>query len=252
MVLIQSAGLIESQPIPNELCMESGNIIPFIAPVSLNNNNSTNAEHQKVVLLAQEKRLLFGDLNEEMDKWSGASEFCTAIDSIVEIESETDFFKNKKVLEVGFSTALPTIYALEHGASSATLVYPSDESYQTYIKPTMEQNKNVSDNINIVIGDVDNLEEKISEKFDIILAPELVLTNSKYFDKIHALLDSALADNGIIILSGRTHYHNSSGNMSLMLEMIKTKGRFVVIDRTPECQRHDTAPRKIVQLMRMF
>uniref|UniRef100_A0AC34FRQ9 Methyltransferase domain-containing protein n=1 Tax=Panagrolaimus sp. ES5 TaxID=591445 RepID=A0AC34FRQ9_9BILA len=185
-----------------------------------------------------------------MDKWSGATDFCSAIDNIVEIESETDFFKNKKILEVGFSTGLPTIYALEHGASSATL---SEEAYETYIKPTMEQNKAVNAKIEYVIGDVDNLDDKIgSEKFDIILAPELVLTNSEYFEKIHLLLDSALANDGIIILSGRTHYHTCNGNMAYMLDLIKSKNRFIAIDRTPISLKHDTAPRKIIQLFRYF
>jgi len=247
MVLIQKAACIESTPVPNELCMESGNI-PFVAPVTL--TNAKVNEHQQVVLLAQEKRLLFGDLNEEMDKWSGASDFCSAIDNIVEIENETDLFEGKRILEVGFCTGLATIYALEHGAIDATLVYPTEEAFETYIKPTMSQNK-VNGKVDYIIGDVDNLKDKIgSEKFDIILAPELVLTKEEYFERIHDLLDAALAVDGMIILSGRTHYNNCSGNMPSMLEMIKSKNRFDAIDRTPNSLRHDTAPRKIVQLFR--
>lgn len=120
MVLIKTAACTENTPVSNELCMESKNI-PFVAPVTFNSTQIN--EHQQVVLLAQEKRLLFGDLNEEMDKWAGASDFCQTLDNIVEVESETDFFEGKRVLEVGFCTGLPSIYALEHGATSATLVY---------------------------------------------------------------------------------------------------------------------------------
>jgi SAM-dependent methyltransferase len=249
MVLIQQAACIESTPISNELLMESGKNIPFVAPVTASKIN----EHQQVVLLAQEKRLLFGDLNEEMDKWSGASDFCSAIDNIVEIENEKDLFEGKKVLEVGFCTGLATIYALEHGAKEATLVYPSEESYETYIKPTMGQNNVVTEqNINYIIGDVDNLRDKIgeNEKFDIILAPELVLTKEEYFERIHDLLDRSLSNDGMIIFSGRTHYNSCNGNMPSMLDLIKSKNRFDSIDRTPSSLHFDTAPRKIVQLFR--
>lgn len=122
MVLVKTAAFAESTPVSNELCMDSGSNISFVAPVTL--DSTKVSEHQHVVLLAQEKRLLFGDMNVEMDKWSGASDFCQCLDNIVETENEIDFFAGKRVLEVGFCTGLPSVYALEHRAENATLVYP--------------------------------------------------------------------------------------------------------------------------------
>lgn len=62
----------------------------------------------------------------------------------------------------------------------------------------MGQNK-VDGRVEYIMGDVDDLKEKMgSQKFDIILAPELVHTKAEYFERIHDLLDAALADNGLM------------------------------------------------------
>ena len=50
-----------------------------------------------------------------------------------------------------------------------------------------------------IISDLDNLASKIgSEKFDIILAPELVYSKNKHFEEIHDMLHGILAPHGIM------------------------------------------------------
>uniref|UniRef100_A0AC34FMB4 Uncharacterized protein n=1 Tax=Panagrolaimus sp. ES5 TaxID=591445 RepID=A0AC34FMB4_9BILA len=214
--------------------MESGNG----AAVSFNNTKQN------------ERHIFPGDLNEVKDKWSIASDFRLAIENIVEFEKETNFFKGKNILELGFCTGIPSTYALQHGALAATLVYPNEETYEIFIKPTITKN-NVNEKVKFIVGNIENLLDKIgNEKFDIILAPELVFTKEEYFEKIHEMLDSVLTEDGIVIFSGRTHSNSCSGSIQSMLELIKSKNRFDAMDRTSNSLRHDTAPRKFVQLMR--
>lgn len=104
----------------SELHMESGRVIRYVAPMTLDCTEMN--EHHQVVMMAQEKRRLFGDVSEEVEKWAGVTDLCQTIDHIVEIEQETDLFQGKRILEVGFCTGLPSVYALEHGAMTATLV----------------------------------------------------------------------------------------------------------------------------------
>uniref|UniRef100_A0AC35GP13 Uncharacterized protein n=1 Tax=Panagrolaimus sp. PS1159 TaxID=55785 RepID=A0AC35GP13_9BILA len=199
-------------------------------------------------LKINEKHVFPGDLNEGIDKWSIASDFRLAIENIVEFEKETNYFEGKRILEIGYVTGIPSTYALEHGASSATLVYSNEITYETYIKPTI-LNNNINEKVKFIVSNVKNLLVK-QEKFDIILAPELVFTKEENFGKIHDLLDAVLSFDGIVIFSGRTHSNSCSGSIQSMLELIKSKNRFDAMDRTSYSLRHDTAPRKIVQLMR--
>jgi predicted nicotinamide N-methyase len=232
----------------SELHMESGKIIRYVAPMSLDCTEMN--EHQQVVMLAQEKRLLFGDVSEEVEKWGGVADLCQIIDNIVEIEKETELFKGKKILEVGFCTGLPSVYALEHGASAATLVCTDIDALESYVKPTIRKN-NLRKLVNYFACDLDQLKNEFeTNKFDIIIAPELVNTKQEYFEQIHDMLELALAPNGMIFFSGRTHYNRSDGSMPAMLDIIKSKNCFDIMERsTINPSRTETAPRKVVQLM---
>jgi hypothetical protein len=87
-------------------------------------------------------------------------------------------------------------------------------------------------------------------KYDIIIAPELVNTKQEYFEQIHDMLEMALAPNGMIFFSGRTHYNRCDGSMSAMLDIIKSKNCFDIMERSIiNPTRSETAPRKVVQLM---
>jgi predicted nicotinamide N-methyase len=233
----------------SELHMESGKIIRYVAPMTLDCTEMN--EHQQVVLLAQEKRLLFGDISEEAEKWAGVSDLCQAIDHIVEIEKETELFKGKRILEVGFCTGLPSVYGLEHGAAEATLVCTDNDALSNYIKPTIRKN-NIGKLVNYITCDIEQLRDEFeSNKYDIILAPELVNTKQEYFEQIHDMLKLALAHNGMIFFSGRTHYNSCDGSMSAMIDLIKSKNTFDVMERSTfnNSIRTETAPRKVVQLM---
>uniref|UniRef100_A0AC34RBC8 Uncharacterized protein n=1 Tax=Panagrolaimus sp. JU765 TaxID=591449 RepID=A0AC34RBC8_9BILA len=247
MVVIQA--IVSSEMIAttnNEFCMMSGNSLHYVAPVSLITGND---DEQQMAILAQENRLLFGD--DEFDRWVGVGEICQAIDNIVEIERETGFFKGKTVLEVGFTSGLPSVYAMKHGAKSVTIYNESNSLMDAYVKPTMRRN-NLNENVEYLIGDFENLKTILeNRKFDVIIAPEMVNTKLSYFEESHDILDQILADDGIIFFSGRTHYNNCDGNMPAMLDLIKSKNRFDVIDRS-QLFTNQTVPRKIVQLSRKF
>uniref|UniRef100_A0AC34FHI6 Uncharacterized protein n=1 Tax=Panagrolaimus sp. ES5 TaxID=591445 RepID=A0AC34FHI6_9BILA len=230
----------------SELHMESGQIIRYVGPMSL--DGAEMNDHQQVVLLAQEKRLLFGDVSEEAEKWAGVSDLCQAMDHIVEIEKETELFKGKRILEVGFCTGLPSVYALEHGAVEATL---DNDALNNYIKPTIRKN-NIGKSVNYITCDIEQLRDEFeTNKYDIILAPELVNTKPEYFEQIHDMLKLALAHNGMIFFSGRTHYNSSDGSISAMLDLMKSKNCFDIMERSTfnNSVRNETAPRKVVQLM---
>lgn len=119
MVVVKTATPSKATSMNNELHMVSGRVLRYVAPVLLDNDN--NNDHQQVIMLAQEKRLLFGDVNDELDKWIGVGEMCQAIDNLVEIDMETELFAGKSVLEVGFTSGLPSVYAMEHGAKDVTI-----------------------------------------------------------------------------------------------------------------------------------
>uniref|UniRef100_A0AC34QBN9 Methyltransferase type 11 domain-containing protein n=1 Tax=Panagrolaimus sp. JU765 TaxID=591449 RepID=A0AC34QBN9_9BILA len=230
----------------NEFCMMSGNSLHYVAPVSLITGNN---DYQQVVMLVQEKRLLFGDVNDEFDKWVGVGEMCQAIDNLVEIDQETGLFNGKTVLEVGFTSGLPSVYAMNHGAKSVTIYNESSSLMDAYVKPTMRRN-NLNENVEYLTGDFENLRNILqNKKFDVIIAPEMVNTKLADFEEIHEILDQILADNGIVIFSGRTHYSTCDGNMPAMLDLIKSKNSFDVIDRS-QLFTNQTVPRKIVQLIR--
>uniref|UniRef100_A0AC34QAV4 Uncharacterized protein n=1 Tax=Panagrolaimus sp. JU765 TaxID=591449 RepID=A0AC34QAV4_9BILA len=231
--------------INNEFCMMSGNSLQYVAPVPLITAN--NDHQQQVVMLAQENRLLFGD--DEFDKWVGVGEMCQAIENIVEIEQETGLFEGKTVLEVGFISGLPSVYAMNHGAKSVAIYNENSSLMDAYVKPTMLRN-NLNENVEYLTGDFENLKNILeNRKFDVIIAPEMVNTKLAEFEVIHEILDQILADNGIMFFSGRTHYNNCDGNMPAMLDLIKSKNRFDVIDRS-QLFTNQTVPRKIVQLIR--
>uniref|UniRef100_A0A7E4W849 Class I SAM-dependent methyltransferase n=1 Tax=Panagrellus redivivus TaxID=6233 RepID=A0A7E4W849_PANRE len=246
MVVVKTATASAYAHINSELHMESGRVLRYVAPQSLNANLS---DHQQVALLAQEKRQLFGDAADESEKWAGVNDLCCALDNIVEIDHETDLFKGKSILEVGFTSGLPAAYALQHQAASATLFCHDKTQMESFVKPTMRRN-NIRNNIKFITCDIEDLKEKLKgQKFDIILAPELVNTDQKYYEQIYEMLEAALTDNGIIFFSGRTHYRHCDGNMPAMLDLVKSKNQFDAIDRL--CgQRVDTTPWKVVQLIR--
>lgn len=121
MVLIQTpSSSFASAPIANELCMETRNI-SFMAPLNL--DSAKTNEYQEIVLIAREKRLLFNNSNNEIEKWNGVNYFCQVLDHVVEIEKESSMFDGKRVLEIGFATGLPSVYALEHGAKAVTIAH---------------------------------------------------------------------------------------------------------------------------------
>ena len=120
MVLVNPIYTLEDTSSYNELCLEkqNGSCISPLTP------SPTEARRQPNFCgpTEEEKRELMENLNKEIEKWMDLSIFCQALRNIVENEADTAFFNGKRILEVGFTTGLPAVYALEHFAESAMVV----------------------------------------------------------------------------------------------------------------------------------
>lgn len=58
---------------------------------------------------------------------------------------------------------------------------------------------NFRNSVNYFTCDIEQLTDKFeTNKYDIIIAPELVNTKQEYFEQIHDMLDLALAPNGMM------------------------------------------------------
>ncbi|PIO54852.1 hypothetical protein TELCIR_23773, partial [Teladorsagia circumcincta] len=125
--------------------------------------------------------------------WEGVNTLCQLLDAIVETEMETDFFEGKNVLEIGFATGLPSVYAYENGAAEVAL-------HSAVIHFAL--------------------------RFDVILAAELLYRREDEFEMVHQILDEALSHDGICFLSSPTHYFTIDSSLSSFLDLVKKYRKF--------------------------
>jgi len=222
-----------------EMVLDSGRKIFYVAPLWCN-----AIENESGLGLPGKNG------NEESDKWEGVGDLCRHLDNAIEVEHDSKLFKGKRVLELGFCTGLPSAFAIANGASSVTIHCPDQSTLDFYVKPTLTRSRVPRSRCKFILGNFENFKRSLSaQKFDIILAPELTNTDKEEFEAVHSVLDAALSDDGIIILSSRTYYPECTGCLQTFLELLKLKGTFdshlrAVIDPS------EVAPRKIIQINR--
>uniref|UniRef100_A0A914CVU9 Uncharacterized protein n=1 Tax=Acrobeloides nanus TaxID=290746 RepID=A0A914CVU9_9BILA len=121
---------------------------------------------------------------------------------------------------------------------------------ECFIKPTLIRNDIAINQLNFTSGHLKNaLDEHSQNRYNVVLAPELLHNKKEKYEELHDFIDMVLSDDGIVLLSGRTYYTNCDGNLPAFLNLIKQKGRFDAIIRWSLPYR-DLAPRKFVQLTR--
>jgi hypothetical protein len=122
MVLVNPIYSLEETSSYNQLCLENPNFSSCLP--SLTPSPTESKEQPSFSPSEEEKQALLERLNSEIAKWMDLSAFCQSVRNIVEVEEDISFFQGKRCLEIGFTTGLPAIYALEKFAESVMVVCP--------------------------------------------------------------------------------------------------------------------------------
>ncbi|CAI5445720.1 unnamed protein product [Caenorhabditis angaria] len=236
------APTIESvAPVNCELQLESGRNIQYIA--ARNANPRGHVGDQLPIIRKSSFHPIIND-------WESVNTLCHAIDNIVEIEMETDFFYNKSVLEIGFSTGLPSVYAFENGANEIAIYTNDNTNTELYCKPTLRRNNIPNNKTKVSAGTIQDLRKFLGgKKFDVILAPDLLNRSQAEFDLVHDLIEEAMANDGICLLSSLTYYHHVDGSLDAFLDLVKRRRQFDALEKWSS-SKHDIIQQKVVQLTR--
>lgn len=234
-------------PSPSELKLESGRVIRYVAPPNANPNSHAGQDDVPSVVL-RKNSLRF----DQFSDWEGVNDVCHTLDSIVEIDMETDFFDGKTVLEIGFTTGLPAVYAYENGASEVALHCQSKPVLDLYCKPTLKRNNIPANKCKFSYGNLDDLAKALGgKKFDIILAPDLLNRSESDYEQLHDIINEAMAEGGICLFSSYTYYSSSDGSLDSFLSLVRAHRQFDSIERWSS-PKTDIVPRKVYQLTRNF
>ncbi|KIH57362.1 hypothetical protein ANCDUO_12447 [Ancylostoma duodenale] len=255
MVLL-SANIDAVAPAPCELKLESGRYIRYVAPKDANPRKEVVFGGKfDEVNIPQRRKSSGNDAIDLTMCWEGVNSLCQLLDAIVETEMETDFFEGKSVLEVrgfpiskkkdllqiGFATGLPSVYAYENGAAEIALHSPSKSSLQMYCKPTLRRNAIPENKCKFSSGDLSQMRKAIGGKrFDVILAAELLNRSEDEFEMVHQILDEALSHDGIC----PSHYFTVDSSLASFLDLVKRHRQFDVIERWSS-PRTDVVQRKV-------
>ncbi|CAB3405569.1 unnamed protein product [Caenorhabditis bovis] len=98
------------------------------------------------------------------EDWEGVNSLCQAIDQIVEIEMESDFFYGKSVLEIGFSTGLPSVYAFESDANEVALHTFTKTAMEVFCKPTLKRNNIPNNQTKLSFGSLEEMKKCLGGK----------------------------------------------------------------------------------------
>ena len=184
------------------------------------------------------------------DAWEGVNDFCEALDHIIDCERETDLLIGRSILEIGFASGIPSVFALDSGAESATIHATDPLILDAYIKPTLRRN-NVSPMLCKFSTSVWSTTRTTlaGKKYDVILAPELLCVDESQFDALHEILDETLASNGVAFISARIFYPNVTASIPAFMDLLKLRGRFDAFIRWTS-RKSLLAPRQLIQLSR--
>lgn len=229
-------------PVNCELTLDSGRCIKYIA--TMDSNPKTHVAEELHYMLRKNSH------QDHHDDWEGVNTICHTIDNIVNVEMETDFFDGKSVLEIGFVTGLPSVYAFENGADEIAMHTIDKTSLELYCKPTLKRNNIPKNKTKVSCGSMEELRNFLGgKKYDIILAPDLLNRQESEFEVVHEVLNQALSYDGICLFSCRTHYPNVDGSLNAFLQLVKRRREFEPIERWSS-PRTDIIQQKVFQLTR--
>ncbi|CAD6187792.1 unnamed protein product [Caenorhabditis auriculariae] len=235
--------LADVAPSNCELKLDSGRCIQYVAACDANPRKRVSDEELPI-----SRKNSNG--NEQREDWEGVNSLCHSLDNIVEVEMETDFFEGKTVLEIGFSTGLPSVYAFENGASEISIHTLSKTSLQLYCKPTLQRNNIPANKCKYSFGNLDDLRKALGGKrFDVILAPDLLNRSESEFEALHDILIEAMADGGICLFSCFTYYPKVDGTLAAFLALLKSRREFDALERWTS-PKTDIIQRKVYQVTR--
>lgn len=177
---------------------------------------------------------------------------CQALDDMMEIDKDTELLADKSILEIGYTTGLPSVLALASGAADVTIHSWTSSMNDFYVKPTMRRNNVPRSRCKTSASAVKSCLQSLRGKtYDVILAPELLATDEEEFAELHDVLVELLKPEGIVLILSRTYYAQCSGSLQAFLDLCKQKNQFDAHIRW-NSTKSDLAPRKMIQLTRMI
>ncbi|KAI6215392.1 hypothetical protein M3Y94_00380300 [Aphelenchoides besseyi] len=234
---------VQQQVMANELRLASNRCLRYVAPLVVDISPVAGAEQ---FIIPAIKRTEFNQLN---DSYEGVSEFCKALDDLIEIEKDTELLVGKQVLEIGFATGIPSLFALDCGANEVTVHSFDKLTIDTCIQPSLRRNNVPQTMYKFTTGDLQSCIQNLNKTYDVILAPEFIMADEDLFGDLHSILEAALSPNGIILLSGRSHYSHCSGSIVAFLELVKMRGCFDAHIRWTSPS-SEVGSRKLIQMTR--
>ncbi|CAJ0941061.1 unnamed protein product, partial [Mesorhabditis belari] len=228
---------------PFELQLESNRMIRFIAPkaVKVCTDARQIFEGQRPV----RKNSGYTVTNSE-EEWEGVGAMCQYLDTAIDVDKE--LFDGSSVLEIGFASGLPSVFAMENGASDVTIHCQTKAEMDCFVKPTLSRNKIPTNKCKFSSGDIQDLRKAIGgKKFDVILAVEPLRCSATELEQLHEVLDTALAADGVCLIISRTHTFHFDASLPAFKEVVKRFHKFDWIGKWGEKQA-DIVQWKVVQL----
>ncbi|EFO22850.1 hypothetical protein LOAG_05640 [Loa loa] len=227
--------------------LESGLKINYVAPAYAAPLKESSSTENSTGSVPRKRSFIKG--NDPREEWEGVFAMCYALDHAVRFETD-DLVKGCKVLEIGFCTALPSVFAIKNGAKHITLHSSNNEMVESCVKLTLSRNKIKNMQHRILRNSLEDLRKLVERnEFEVIFAVEFFNSEKKRFEEIHDFIDYALANNGVCFLESRMFYINYESSLHEFLDLVKTKGKFDVYTRwsTPKSE---IIQRRVIQLTR--
>jgi len=245
MVVVQQLLPVNHDMVNNEIRLNSTRVVKFMSPFNV--DVTSDEEDEYAIRKRSNSNHFKSSLN---DSFLGVQEFCQALDDMIVIEKDTELFIGKSVLEIGFTTGIPSVFALDCGASEITLHSWDQQSTETYVKATIRRNAIPKNLVKFNTGELEACLKSLGGKrFDVILCPELINTNIENYPAIVEILSVALADHGVIFLSGRSFYDEVSGSVQGFIDFCKSNSTFDAFTRWTSTKK-ETNPRMLIQMTR--
>ncbi|XP_074659705.1 histidine protein methyltransferase 1 homolog [Tubulanus polymorphus] len=139
-------------------------------------------------------------------------------------------FNDKSVLELGCGAGLPGIYAYKNGADVMFSDYNEDVLESVTIPNVLLNTANCDKNVvhkrcQFWSGDWSSLQQRLKNRFDVILSSETIYNPSSYA-KLYDMLKSLLKPDGRIYLAAKTYYFGVGGGTRQFESLVKTEAEF--------------------------